>query len=67
MVKIQIKGATSRPRLKEVHDLVGQNRLYRQGTDASLYLDLRDRSEADLLATSLNLIPGVRARILPDG
>ena len=50
--------------LQEIEQLVGRHRLYEKGTDSSRYLDFRDRAEADLAMVNLNLIPGVKARIL---
>ena len=67
MVRLQIKGAGDRRVLfQQVRDLVGRNRLYSQGTDLSLYANLRDREEADLIVANLQAV-GVSARILPDG
>gem|GEM_PF-4070939 len=50
--------------LREVESLAGSHRLYRKGTDYSWYLDLPDRAEADLAMVNLELIPGVKVRIL---
>jgi hypothetical protein len=49
---------------RELEQFVGSNRLYLKGTDASRYVDCRDRAEADLVVANLNYLPGVQARIL---
>ena len=66
MLTLQIKGMRHRSQLLELRQLVGENRLYSKGTDESLYVDYRLRSEAHLALTNLNLMHGVRARILGD-
>ena len=63
-VTIEIRSSGAWRRMNEIEALVGANRIYLKGTDSGRYLDCRDRAEADLLVTNLNLMPGVRARVL---
>ena len=50
--------------VREVETLMGSERLYRKGTSPEWYLDLPSREQADLLLANLNLLPGLRCRIL---
>lgn len=65
MVRVQVK-VRSRQHLHELERLVGRNRVYQQGTDLDQYVDLTDRSEADLVIANLAAVR-IRARIMPDG
>jgi len=64
-VVLEILGVSRPQQLQEVEALVGRYCLYRKGTDSGQFLNC-DRARADLLMVNLNLIPGVKARILGD-
>lgn len=49
---------------QEIEAYLGHRRLYKKGTDRSMYLDCRDREEADLTKANLEANPGVTVRIL---
>jgi hypothetical protein len=62
MVTLEIHGLRKENR-KEVEWEVGSHRLYLKGTNPEEYVDL-ERSQADLALVNLNLIPGIRAKLL---
>lgn len=66
MVTVEISQPSSRRDLKEIESLVGRNFLYDKGTNRELYADFQDRLRADLIVVNLNLLPGVKARIMQD-
>jgi hypothetical protein len=39
-------------------------RTFRRGTDSALWIDARDREEADRIVTAANAHPGIKARIV---
>lgn len=59
MVEIAARDHT----LPEVEQVVGAAHLYRKGTNREWYANL-GREQADLAVVNLNLIPGVRAKIM---
>jgi hypothetical protein len=61
--RVTVEIAARRHALLEVEDLLGKDRLYRKGTNPEWYANL-PRDVADLQVVHLNLIPGVRARIV---
>jgi hypothetical protein len=63
MVTIEIQGIR-RQNLAEVRSLLQARRLYRKGTDPGEYADFQERSEAHLAIANLNLLPGIKARVL---
>ena len=64
MVRLQVRART-REQFHELRKLVGRERVYQQGTDVHYYVDLRDRSEADLVMVNLEAV-GIRSRIMPE-
>lgn len=65
-VTVELAGADRPHLIQEVEQLVGRHQLYRKGTNPEQYFDCRDRAEADLVVINLNLVLGVKARILGD-
>lgn len=61
---VTVKIRTSKRNVCEIEEIVGHSRIYRQGTDESLFAEVYGRERADLLVLRLNAIEGVAAAIL---
>lgn len=59
----------TRPDIPEraVRAICGAHRIYRQGTDKTLFVDVPSREEAHLLRANLNSQEGIKAEIVQDG
>ena len=64
-VTVAIEGPNNWKHFAELEAFVGHGRLYFKGTDEAYFVDFPDRPSADLAVNNLNLMPDVKARILP--